>query len=218
MEIRRLRLHAANSGTAGFSLIELLAVMVILSILMTFLAFQLGALGDSAKTSATETFIAQIGGAVSSFEQETGDYPPSSWQSDWGPVPNKTNLGGETMCVALWGKEYHGCGISEDKLINSDDDEGKTSLTTHANNDLFELVDSWGNPIAYVHRRDYAETHDYMTIDEESVWDISVVKALKNSTTGNFHNPRGFQLISAGSNGIFGDEDDIYNFTVKQTE
>lgn len=199
---------------AGFSLIELLAVMVILAILMTFLAFRLGALGGVAKQSITETFLQNIGGAANSYEQETGNYPPSSWQSDWGPTPNKTNLGIECLCVALWGKDWS-AGMSDDRLDNVDGDEAKKSLTTHGNNDLFELVDDWENPIAYFHRKDYGREDQYTTFDETGELDVSTVKALKNPKTGNYYNPRTFQLISAGENGLFGDEDDLYNFKLE---
>lgn len=201
----------APGPRAGFSLIELLAVMVILAILMTFLAFQLSGMRDTASHSATQTFLTQVGGAASSYEQETGDFPPSSWQSDWGAAPNKTNLGGEALCIALFGKDYDS-GIRDETLGNSDEDEAKKGLTSHATNDLFELMDSWENPIAYFHRRDYGESHVYLTLDEQGLPADSDVKALKNPKTGNYYNPRTFQLISSGEDGIFGTKDDIHNF------
>jgi prepilin-type N-terminal cleavage/methylation domain-containing protein len=197
---------------AGFSLIELMAVMVILAILMTFLAFRLGALGGVAKQRNTETYLAQFTGAAKNFEQETGAYPPSSWQSDWGPAPNKTNLGVEALCLALWAKDYGGSGISDDRLGNTDEDEAKKSLTTHGNNDLFELIDDWQNPIAYFYRQDYGREDLYMTQNKQGEWDSSTVKALKSSKTGNYYNARSFQLISAGEDGIFGTDDDLFNF------
>lgn len=203
---------ARSSARGGFSLIELLAVMMILGILMTFLAFQLGGMGEVAKVSTTETFLQQIGGACNEYEQETGDYPSSAWNNDWGATPNKTNLGGEALCIALWSKDYGGTSISDDQLGNSDEDEAKKGLTTHGNNKLFELIDSWENPIAYFHRRDYNREDLYFTLDEEGMWDSSTVRALKNPKTGSFYNPRGFQLISAGPDGLFGNDDDIYNF------
>jgi prepilin-type N-terminal cleavage/methylation domain-containing protein len=203
---------------AGFSLIELLAVMVILSILMTFLAFRLGALGGAAKQETTRTFLQQITLAANSFEAETGDYPRSSWQDDWGPTPNKQNLGIEALCVQLWGRDYGGSGISEDHLINMDEDEAKKGLTTHGNNDLFELEDAWGNPIAYFHRQDYGREDSYLTIDENDAVDTSLIKAVRDPKTGNFHNPRSFQLISAGEDGVFGTGDDLYNFKVERED
>jgi prepilin-type N-terminal cleavage/methylation domain-containing protein len=212
----RTKVHAVAglNPRAGFSLIELMAVMVILAILMTFLAFRLGSLGETAKYATTEQFLHQVGGAASAYEQETGDYPPSKWQSEWGPTPNKSNLGVEVLCATLWGDSGGGFGISEDRLLNFDADEAKKNLTSHANNDLFELADDWGNPIAYFHRQDYGRLDSYLTVDERGIEGESVVKALKNPVTGNYYNPRSFQLISAGEDGVFGGEesDDIYNF------
>ncbi len=48
--------------------------------------------------------------------------------------------------------------------------------------------------------------------------DTSAVRALKNPRTGNYYNPRGCQIISAGEDGIFSTGDDIYNFTVAAEE
>lgn len=207
-----------SASKAGFSLIELMAVMVILAILMTFLAFRLGFLGEVAKHTLTKQFLTEVGGAASSYENESGTYPPSKWQADWGPTPNKTNLGIEVLCVTLWGKDYGGSGINEDRLCNSDGDEAKKSLTTHGNNDLFELKDHWDNPIAYFFRQDYGREDLYMTLDENGVEDTSLVQALKNPATGNYYNPRTFQLISAGEDGVFGTGDDIHNFELVEAE
>ena len=202
-----------GSRRSGFSLIEMLAVMVILSILLVFLAFRLGGMGESAKARMTETYLNEVGLAASEFEHETGDYPSSSWKSEWGAQPNKQNLGIEALCLTLWSESYGGTALSEDKLDNTDGDRSKKSLTTHANRDLFELVDSWGNPIAYFHRRDYGREDVYLTIEEETAeWVESTVKAHTSPKTGSYYNPRGFQLISAGQDGIFDTEDDLTNF------
>lgn len=203
-----------HPGRNGFSLIELLAVIVILGILMTYLTFRLMGMGRSAEISTTRTNLQMISGAVSGYEGERGDYPPSAWKAEWGALPNKTNLGAETLCLCLWSKDYGGTGISEDNLTNSDEDQSIKNLTTHALNDLFELQDSWGNPIAYLHRRDYDREDLYWTTDPETGEQLdSRVRAMTNPATGNPYNPRTFQLLSAGPDGVFGTEDDIGNFT-----
>lgn len=209
-----MRRTQSTSTRAGFSLIEMLAVMVILSVLLVFLAFRLGGMGETAKARMTATYLGEIGLATAEFEHETGDYPSSSWNSDWGALPNKKNLGIEVLCVQLWSEEYGGVSLSEDKLDNMDADRSKKSLTTHVNRDLFELVDDWGNPIAYFHRRDYGREDLYTTISMETgEFEDSLVKAHTNPKTGSYFNPRSFQLISAGKDGLFGTEDDITNFT-----
>lgn len=207
------------SPRAGFSLIELLAVMVILSILLVFLAFRLGGMGDTAKARLTETYLGEVSLAVSEYEHETGDYPGSSWNSDWGAQPNKMNVGIEALCIALWSEDYGGTALNEDRLDNTDGDRAKKSLTSHESRDLFELTDEWGNPIAYLHRRDYGREDLYTTIEMETgEWIDSTVKAVKSPKTGSYYNPRGFQLISAGIDGVFGTNDDLYNFRHEATE
>ncbi len=213
MRTQTMKRTQLRSQHAGFSLIELLAVMVILSILMAFLAFRLGGMGESAKANLTRTYLGEVGLAVAEFEGETGDYPASSWNNDWGALPNKQNLGIEALCIALWSESYGGTALSEDKLDNSDGDRSKKTLTTHGNRDLFELVDSWGNPIAYFHRRDYGRVDAYVTMDGETgEWTDSTITAMKNPKTGSYYNPRGYQLISAGKDGIFSTEDDLSSF------
>ena len=203
----------------GFSLIELLAVIIILGILMTFLTFRLMGMGDSAKISLTEQNLRMIGGEISSYEGEQGDYPPSSWNQEWGALPNKMNLGAETLCVSLWSKDHGGTGISEDNLVNTDEDQSRKNLTTHARNELFELRDAWDNPIAYFHRRDYGREDLYWTLDPETGEQLdSTARARTNPATGNPYNPRTFQLLSAGLDGVFGTPDDIGNFRTAAEE
>lgn len=207
-----------TSRRAGFSMIELLAVMMILAILMTFLAFRLGGLGEAAKSSVTEQFLQQVTIAIGSYEQENDDYPTSSWRAEWGATPNKSNIGGEVLCIQLWSPNYGGSGINEDQLGNTDEDEAKQNLTTHGNKDLFELVDNWGNPIAYFHRTDYERADSYFTIDENGEGGLSTARARKNPKTGSFFRPREFQLISAGKDGLFDTEDDLFNFQVERED
>jgi len=209
----KIQSSPSDPRCAGFTLIEMMAVMVILAILITFLAFRLGGFSESVKSSTTEGYLQLLSGAISAFETETGDYPPSAWKSEWGPTPNKTNLGGEILCLTLWAKDAESHGLSDDKFCNTDEDEATKSLTRHQNNDLFELGDPWGNPTAYFHRRDYGRPDQYQTIDNETdAWIDSTVKALINPMTGNPFNPDTFQLISAGEDGVFGTDDDLTNF------
>ena len=209
----KIRSNSPGARRAGFTLIEMMAVMVILAILVTFLALRLGGAAETSKASLTKTYFGELSGAISAFETESGNYPPSTWKSEWGPTPNKTNLGGEILCLTMWAKGGKNGGLSEDKLCNTDEDEAKKSLTTHGNNDLFELGDEWDNPIAYFHRHNYDREDPYRTRDNKTgTWTDSMVKALINPKTGNHFNPRTFQLISAGEDGLFGTDDDLTNF------
>ncbi len=202
-----------RSQRGGFTLIELLAVIVILGILLAFLIPRLGKQEDIVKARLTQVRLQEIAAAISSYEQEFGDWPHSSWQGEWGSVPDSLNVGVECLVAQLWSPDAGGSLLSEDYLDNSDGDSARKSLTTFPSRACFELVDQWQNPIAYFHNRDYAREDLYLTFDPNTGEQVeSKVKGWNNSLTGGPHEPRKFQLISAGMDGVFGTLDDLTNF------
>lgn len=208
--MRRLRTHARASG---FTLIEVLAVIVILGILMIVLLPQLMGVQDKAKIKMTRAWINQLQTAIGQYEDHYGDYPPSQFLEKWGTAPNTTNLGGETLVLSMWSPDWSGSSLSEDKFVNTDNDETKRALTKFPKTSLFEIKDEWDNPIAYFHHRDYGREDTYITkSDAAGEGAESRVKAQMNPTTKTYYNSTKFQLISAGPDGEFGTEDDIGNF------
>lgn len=198
---------------AGFTLIELLAVIVILAILMAFLLTTLGGQEEAVRVNLTRTFLENVEAVVGEYEREEGDFPPSAWSSEWGAQPNATNLGAEALVVALWREEGGGVNLSEDVLVNTDEDRASRRLTVFPRRDLFELRDQWDNPIAYFHHRDYGRRDLYVTEDPETGELLeSTAVARRSGRTGDWANRRTFQLLSAGPDGRFGTEDDITNF------
>ncbi len=198
---------------AGFTLIELLAVIVILSILMAFLLTTLGRQEETVRVNLTRTFLENVEAVVGEYERGEGDFPASAWSGEWGPQPNATNLGAEALVVALWREGGGGVNLSEDVLVNTDEDRASRRLTVFARRDLFELRDQWDNPIAYFHHRDYGRQDLYVTEDPETgeLLETTAV-ARRSERTGDWANRRTFQLLSAGPDGRFGTEDDITNF------
>lgn len=211
---RRLR-RAARRPRAGFSLIEMMAVIVIILILMAFLIPRLGTMKETVIANSTRAFMeGQLRAAIGEVENELGDAPPSSWNEAWGPEPNDTNRGSECLYVSLWSPEMPKTNLDEEKRLgNTDGDQLKKKATIIEARDLFELVDDWGNPIAYFHHRDYGRADTYVTIaNETGVEETAVVKAQQSPKTKGYYNPRGYQLVSAGEDGIFNTGDDITNF------
>lgn len=207
--MRAKRTRAARRD--GFTLIEVLAVIVILSILITFLVPKLLGAEDVVKAENTRAFLLQISTALSEYEAETGDFPTSDFSAEMGVPPNQINVGAEALVIQLWSQEFDGLGLSQDALVNTDGDSSAKRLTTFGNRELFELCDSWENPIAYLHRRDYGRTDVYVTWDPETGEEIpdNRVRARTNEVTDRYERPKTYQLISAGQDGRFGTEDDI---------
>jgi type II secretory pathway pseudopilin PulG len=178
---------------------------VIIAILMYFLLPNIVGVGQAARVKTTGGFLEGLSTAISEYENEKGDYPGSSWKEEWGPAPNATNLGIEALVIQLFGSKWESR-LPEDRLKNTDNDESKKALARFPKPTLFELVDEWGNPVAYSHRRNYAEAQVYVMANPPGE---STFKARMNPQTGQFWNPKTFQLVSAGPDGEFGTEDDI---------
>ncbi len=206
-----------GSERAGFTLIELLAVILILGILAAILVTQLGGAEEQAKVQQTRGLIGQLEGAIDHYDNEFGSHPPSSFTPDQEVTNDGQNVGAEALVVALWSRKWNAGGLLErekDALVNSDGDTSPRQLTDFGNRQLFEIPDSWGNPIAYIERADYGVTgREYATYDGETgAADSSTAAPFKNVRTGLFYRADSFQLISAGPDGRFGTEDDITTF------
>ena len=200
---------------AGFSLVELLAVIVIIGILATVLIPNLLSSKGAIDAKITRTWLSQLTTEISSYSRDKGDYPQSTFPKDLDPKPTKTNMGIEALVIALLPADgsYRAGGNFDDRLCNTDGDDTKTSHTRFERSEAFELSDGWGNPIVYLHRRDYEKGCSYLTYQEDidEFVDEKVTAAI-NPTTGSPFRPDSFQLLSAGPDGKFGTEDDIGNF------
>jgi prepilin-type N-terminal cleavage/methylation domain-containing protein len=199
----------------GFTLIEVLAVVLIIAILSAFLVASLGGAEDSVRASNTRGFIQQLSAAIETYEADHNDYPRSTFPSDLDPRPSRTNMGGEMLVIAFFPADgsWAGPSLPDDRLVNSDGDDTKRSLTKFPSSEVFEFADDWGNPIVYLHRRDYEDGADYVTIDSETGETLEArVKGVKSKVTGDYYNSGKFQLLSAGEDGKFGTGDDLGNF------
>jgi prepilin-type N-terminal cleavage/methylation domain-containing protein len=197
----------------GFTLIELLAVMVIIGLLATFLLTTLGGSDDQVRSKLTKARLAQLATLLETYEGRHGDYPPSSFDPSQGALPNQLNMGGEALVVALWSKGFEGGGALEtDDLINSDGDRALRSLTDFPDSQLFEIRDGWDNPIAYLRADDYGSEQIYLVSGADGEPFESRVRAVVDAATQRHERTGTFQLHSAGADGEFGTEDDVFSF------
>ncbi|MCC6408270.1 MAG: prepilin-type N-terminal cleavage/methylation domain-containing protein [Planctomycetes bacterium] len=202
-----------SDARGGFTLIELLGVIVIVSILMYFLITRLSGVDETVKVRVARQKIEQIAAELADYEVDKGDYPRSTFRTEWGQPPNNLNVGCEALYLALWQKGIDGAGLGEDLLGNHDGDATTKRLTVNPSLDLFELQDPWENPLAYFHHSDYGRKDRYSSSQPDTGEALeSELTARKSTKTGNWFNPQTFQLISAGPDALFGTEDDIGNF------
>jgi prepilin-type N-terminal cleavage/methylation domain-containing protein len=208
--------HSPRTPARGFTLVEMLAVLFIIAILMTFLVTTMLGGTETIKSKNTRIFIDQVSTAISDFEVENGRYPPSTFPQELDPKPSVINEGIELLVISLWPKEggYEAQPVDSVRLGNTDGDDTRTSHTTFTSAAAFELIDDWGNPLAYIYRRDYDKTQVYLTIDSDTAEEVeNQVKAVVDPKTGDPFNKRSYQLISAGPDGLFHTKDDVANFT-----
>lgn len=207
-----------ESRRDGFTLIELLAVILILSLLMAFLLPNLFAGGEAVGANATRTFISQLSAEIDAYGREVGEVPRSTFPKDLEPAPTDVNMGIEALLIALLPADgsYEANGEYDERLINTDGDDTKRSLTRFSRSEAFELGDHWDNPIVYLHRSSYEKGCVYRVYSNvENAWVEQRVTAAINPTTGDPYRSRSYQLLSAGSDGVFGTEDDIGNFEAR---
>lgn len=68
--------------------------------------------------------------------------------------------------------------------------------------DIFELVDYWGNPLVYVHNRDYySASADTPYVSAQGAVKYCYPRSAAGTATGNYPNLTGFQLYSWGVDG-----------------
>ncbi len=204
--------HHRSSRRAGFTLIELLAVLMIISILITVLVVNLRMGQDATHSGIAKNKLGQLATALGEFSNDKGEFPPSQLSSELGTA-DAVNVGSECLYLALCAEGAPGFESLSKELCNTDRDALPKRPKGFEVQDLFEIADSWGNPIAYIRASDYDREFRYISVDAETDEETEyTVRAWKNANTGRYEEPSSFQLICAGNDGKFGTDDDLTNF------
>jgi prepilin-type N-terminal cleavage/methylation domain-containing protein len=202
-------------NSSGFTLIELLVVICIIGILAAFLTVGVTAALNSSRFSSTEIMLNAISGALSKYQIQWGDYPPSTIDALGVRAPNAINNGAEALVACLSSKKKGGISYqppSEEHFSNVDKDKTSTNVTGwfFGDNELREYTDFFGNVIAYLHHRDYKSPKPEVTLYRFAPESKECkIEAEKSPATKAYRNPDRFQLLSVGRDGKPGTGDDV---------
>lgn len=196
----------------GFTLIELLAVLAILTLLMSLSVMVFRGGSDKARVAQTVSRMKQLETLIASYQAKRGDYPTGSLKKLKIKCDNDLNEGIEACVAALSSKDYpSGSSISDDLLGNTDHDTTSTNFHRDGSDQLVEVVDGWGNPLAYFHNEDYGKSMPYR-MGETSTMPDQFVSARRSDVTKVWAQADSYQILSAGSDGEFGTEDDVLSW------
>lgn len=194
---------------------ELMIVLVIIGILAASFAAIGGNMFGQSQNRAAQAQLQSLSVIVQSYRSVEGEYPDDRLPK--GVTTNRYNAHSEALFLALFDPEYTGDRPPQDWLVNTDGDESTRNMTMLQSRELFEIGDEWGNPIVYfesLHYNDKAGAT--VQAGEDEFFEEQQLSPARNERTGSFYEPNGFQLVSAGSDGLFGTEDDLFSYKGNQ--
>jgi len=199
----------------GFTLMELMIVMVIIGILAAAFAGVGGSMFSKSKERAAKARMQSLAIMLQSYRTVEGEYPDDRLPK--GTTSNRFNSHSEALFLALFDPEYSGERPAQDWLVNTDGDETTRNLTILQSRELFEIGDEWGNPIVYFESLHYSnKAGATVQAGEDEYYEEQNVSPGRSERTGSFYEPSGFQLVSAGADGLFETEDDLFSYTGDQ--
>ena len=217
--------HEAGSTSRqrGFSFVEILVVMGIISVLVGLGIGVYALVVQKMPITKTKNLIQKFKAELDHLQRQFGAYPPSDLNRvpvvmgldkslKFGKPPNTTNVGIETayQCMFLPGFKQRP-EFAESELGNTDDDE-LDKVPDPARKKLLEILDGWGNPLAYFTDADYQSAeknpHDYIIGTGEEAGNAVQVKPWRTAA-GGFASPTGYQLFSWGEDKKPNTDDDL---------
>jgi len=211
----------------GFTLVELMVVLSIMAVLLVLVSPTIWRMFGRGQIGREKAVIETMKAALKGLEADPrfGRLPPS-WldapDSPFGPeagvVPNRLNLGIESLVAVFHraGRQYESPFTEEERFHNLDEDASRERITEFGTRELFEYVDLWGNPYVYFRLQDFEGANRSVTVNvvgpdgEVGRIDVAPVRNERLGTFFGFND--GFQLISLGPDGEFGTDDDLTSF------
>ncbi|MEC7584435.1 MAG: type II secretion system protein [Planctomycetota bacterium] len=200
-----------RSRFSGFTLIELLIVVSIIGLLTVAFLPDLLSSGESADEAATQVNMSRLATGCETFMRKRGYYPPDNFVDPDGKYKfksdNGVNTGIESLVAFLSQSRASGMDLSDlgDQLTNTDGDDNGEVLPLLSRKGRVELSDAWGMPLVY-----FSKTGSGFAAEQtvRGFGQDMTVTARKNQD-GLPIGGRKFQILSAGSDQVFGTEDDL---------
>ena len=222
-----------NRQVRGFTLIEILVVISILGVLMALVSvLVIRARSHSDRLQTEQLVTAYLPNAIERYKQEFKRLPPMTLK-ELTAIPrykgmaipdNSTNECSEVLLVALRHPDFSApLGESdlpvENPFQNTDRDIWNKVPDGTTDVDAFEIVDTWGNPVVYIHKNAYKDPVRIINAEGDEIEVFAVKKP-----DGSYYNPTTYQIISVGEDGQQDSTedpdlmDDAMNFKVRRQE
>ena len=222
--------------TKAFTIVELLVVVAIIALLVGIMVPAVRGALDKAKDVAVKTQLAAIGTGLELFKSDAGEYPDSS---------DTVRPGAQLLCDSLVGTDLRGPIVNSQQKNPYIQQEGVDFQPWGSTpNNSYIMKCKWDRPILYYRAAPGAMLTDVITDIYDATDNAAFVGAwsgptdpladdsgtysgfynyITNTQIGNPgslndavpYSPESFILISAGKDGIYGNEDDIANFDRK---
>ncbi|MEO0478825.1 MAG: type II secretion system protein [Planctomycetota bacterium] len=205
----------------GFTLVEILVVIGIISMLIVALTPSLrNAIlgGQEAETTGRATKLQTM---ILAYKDIHGQHPPDDGstfgnrQKNWDlGKGNGKNGGIESLILHLANTPKSGdLSQNVDWFANTDGDKLAKDIPGLGRSERVEIVDAWGTPFAYFSGRVGSDYSGKDTVVGREIADepgLEMTVRPWKDDSGEYRNPRGFQLISAGPDQEFDTEDDLF--------
>lgn len=197
----------------AFTLIELLVVIGIIGVLASFILGAMSGASHSGRQQATRALLLTLQQKIEAYANDFHDFPPSQLaRIGVTSQTNGQNEGIECLLICLTTKAKNGPYFEprDNATENTDNDSvPETFQSLFAGPELFEIVDAWGQPIVYLHNRDYQKSLTVLGMNKNGLLEATLATGQKTEKTGQFQGLTSFQLMSVGADGQFGTDDDI---------